>query len=188
MATPEFLPVHFVGILRLGSIFVISTTMKRFRPILIPALAALVVAVVALSASTAWAAAADDTKYDARYLLDGGWRGAGYYLSWIKMAACWLVFLAWVGSANWVNRDCQDSQPQLGPLEFDLLRHLRRRRAAALANPLVLGRMDPAVGRLYRPNGRVCHAIATASWGLTKRSSLAITCATGWLPTCNAWA
>ncbi|MCE5303202.1 MAG: Flp pilus assembly complex ATPase component TadA [Planctomycetaceae bacterium] len=35
-------------------------------------------------------------------------RGPGCYLSWIKIVACWLVFAAWVYTANWLNIDCQD--------------------------------------------------------------------------------
>jgi len=31
--------------------------------------------------------------------------GPGYYLSWIKMAACWVIFLAWVASVDWMSRD-----------------------------------------------------------------------------------
>ncbi len=37
------------------------------------------------------------------------WRGDGYYLSWMKIAAAWLVFLAWVGVADWVNRDLEET-------------------------------------------------------------------------------
>ena len=34
-----------------------------------------------------------------------GWAGPGYYLNWMKLAACWLVFLFWVGTTDWVSRD-----------------------------------------------------------------------------------
>lgn len=34
-----------------------------------------------------------------------GWRGPGGYLSWVKIAACWLVFLAWVRTTDWANTD-----------------------------------------------------------------------------------
>ena len=34
-----------------------------------------------------------------------GWAGPGNYLNWMKLAACWLVFLAWVGTTDWVSRD-----------------------------------------------------------------------------------
>ena len=34
-------------------------------------------------------------------------RGAGGYLSPVKLFACWLLFLAWVGTTDWINRDCQ---------------------------------------------------------------------------------
>ena len=29
----------------------------------------------------------------------------GYYLNWIKLFACWVVFLFWVGTTDWVSRD-----------------------------------------------------------------------------------
>jgi type II secretory ATPase GspE/PulE/Tfp pilus assembly ATPase PilB-like protein len=34
-------------------------------------------------------------------------RGPGLYLSWIKIAVVWIVFIAWVATADWVNFDCQ---------------------------------------------------------------------------------
>ncbi len=49
-------------------------------------------------------------------------RGPGYYLSWVKIIACWLVFLAWVGTTDWVSRDCQE-------MKLDYLRW----------NPIVFG-------------------------------------------------
>ncbi|MGW8256237.1 MAG: ATPase, T2SS/T4P/T4SS family [Thermoguttaceae bacterium] len=36
------------------------------------------------------------------------WRGAGFYLSWIKILASWLLFLLWVKTTDWVNTDCQE--------------------------------------------------------------------------------
>jgi len=35
-------------------------------------------------------------------------RGPGFYLSWSKILICWLVFLAWVGTTDWLSTDCQD--------------------------------------------------------------------------------
>ena len=37
--------------------------------------------------------------------LSDGWAGPGYYLNWIKLAACWLIFLFWVATTDWVSRD-----------------------------------------------------------------------------------
>lgn len=34
-------------------------------------------------------------------------RGPGFYLSWSKIAFCWLLFLTWVASTDWVNYSCQ---------------------------------------------------------------------------------
>lgn len=35
-------------------------------------------------------------------------RGPGGYLSWVKIIACWLVFMMWVRSTDWVSRDGQN--------------------------------------------------------------------------------
>jgi len=51
-----------------------------------------------------------------------GWSGPGFYLSWVKIVACWLVFLVWVATTDWVSRDCQATK----------LDHLRW-------NPVVVG-------------------------------------------------
>lgn len=34
-------------------------------------------------------------------------RGTGHYLSWLKIIVCWLLFLVWVATTDWVNRDAQ---------------------------------------------------------------------------------
>jgi len=39
---------------------------------------------------------------------ESDFRGPGFYLSWVKVLACWLVFLVWVYSTDWVNRDAQE--------------------------------------------------------------------------------
>lgn len=35
-------------------------------------------------------------------------RGSGDYLSWLKLLACWILFLLWVRSADWVSRDSHE--------------------------------------------------------------------------------
>jgi type II secretory ATPase GspE/PulE/Tfp pilus assembly ATPase PilB-like protein len=35
------------------------------------------------------------------------WRGPGGYLSWLKLASYWVVFLSWVATSDWANRDMQ---------------------------------------------------------------------------------
>jgi general secretion pathway protein E len=40
--------------------------------------------------------------------LKKDWRGPGDYLSWIKIIACWVVFMMWVRSTDWVSRDGQE--------------------------------------------------------------------------------
>ncbi len=39
-------------------------------------------------------------------VLGKNWRGQGHYLSWIKVLACWIAFLMWVYTTDWVSRDC----------------------------------------------------------------------------------
>ena len=50
-----------------------------------------------------------DISQDASYLWNQSWRGGGFYLSWMKIATVWLLFLAWVGAADWANRDLEDT-------------------------------------------------------------------------------
>jgi len=49
-------------------------------------------------------------------------RGPGGYLSWLKILACWAVFLLWVKTSDWVSTDCQD-------MKLDFLRW----------NPIIFG-------------------------------------------------
>ena len=77
--------------------------MKSTRAILILLLAAFI-----LTAGAETLLAANITQ-DAKYLWNAGWRGTGFYLSWMKIATIWLLFLAWVGVADWVNRDLEDT-------------------------------------------------------------------------------
>ena len=44
---------------------------------------------------------------------DGDWRGPGGYYSWVKLLAFWLLFLAWVRTADWINRDAQAMKLEL---------------------------------------------------------------------------
>ena len=53
---------------------------------------------------------------EAKYLWDGNWRVrgnnppvAGLYLGWAKIAAMWVVFVAWAWVADWANRDMDDN-------------------------------------------------------------------------------
>jgi type II secretory ATPase GspE/PulE/Tfp pilus assembly ATPase PilB-like protein len=71
---------------------------------------ALIVAAVALVFSLA----AGDARADAQWPAFNpaptgpGFRGPGNYLSWIKIALAWLLFLFWVGTTDWVSTDAQD--------------------------------------------------------------------------------
>jgi len=49
-------------------------------------------------------------------------RGSGFYLSWFKLLAAWLLFALWVKTTDWVSTDCRDLK----------LNHLRW-------NPIVFG-------------------------------------------------
>jgi len=40
--------------------------------------------------------------------LGKDFRGPGFYLSWLKILAAWLIFLLWVYTTDWVSTDCQE--------------------------------------------------------------------------------
>ena len=61
------------------------------------------IAVLALGAGVLFAA-----DGQAGAALGKDFRGPGHYLSWIKILACWLVFLVWVHTTDWVSTDCLD--------------------------------------------------------------------------------
>jgi len=64
----------------------------------------LVTAVVALGASDVFAQQGTWPAVE----LKKDWRGPSNYLSGIKVMACWLLFMMWVRSADWVSRDGQE--------------------------------------------------------------------------------
>ncbi len=55
--------------------------------------------------------------------LGKDYRGPGFYLNWIKILACWLVFLCWVYTTDWLSTDC---------VELKKMNYLRW-------NPIVVG-------------------------------------------------
>lgn len=54
-----------------------------------------------------WAVGAQQLLAQDEFPLEKGWSGPGFYLSWVKVFACWLVFLIWVATTDWISRDCQ---------------------------------------------------------------------------------
>ena len=40
--------------------------------------------------------------------LGKDFRGPGFYLSWLKIIAAWLLFLLWVYTTDWVSTDCDE--------------------------------------------------------------------------------
>ncbi|MEN6497854.1 MAG: hypothetical protein ABFD16_26445, partial [Thermoguttaceae bacterium] len=44
----------------------------------------------------------------AAYPIKEGWSGPGFYLNLGKILACWLLFLCWVYTTDWVSRDVQE--------------------------------------------------------------------------------
>jgi len=67
-------------------------------------LLALVTAVVILGAGDVFAQQGGWPAVE----LKKDWRGPSNYLSGIKVMACWLVFMMWVRSSDWVSRDGQE--------------------------------------------------------------------------------
>ena len=72
----------------------------------------LLVLLVSAAVIAIWAAGpqplfAQEEGGGGRFPVGDGWSGPGGYLSLLKILGCWLVFLAWVATADWVNRDLQ---------------------------------------------------------------------------------
>lgn len=40
--------------------------------------------------------------------LEAGWSGPGFYLHWAKILPCWLLYLLWVHTTDWVSTDSQN--------------------------------------------------------------------------------
>ena len=89
-----------------------------FRRVLIFALGLLALLVLA---TPLWAQAAGPLAPHSVNLAEFV-RGSGYFLSLARVLACWLLFLCWAGSTDWVSRDSQS-------MELDYLRW----------NPIVAG-------------------------------------------------
>jgi len=75
--------------------------MRHFLSILLA-----VLAIWMLGAQAAWAQGAEWPAYP----LKDGWSGPGFYLAWWKIPICWLIFLAWVYTTDWVNEDLQEKK------------------------------------------------------------------------------
>jgi len=76
--------------------------MRRFLLVLLVS-----VAVVMIWARGAQPLFAQESSGGGQFPILDGWSGPGGYLSWLKVFACWLVFLAWVATTDWVSRDVQ---------------------------------------------------------------------------------
>ncbi len=74
--------------------------MRRFLII-----AAVVLFIVVLTAGEVLAASGE---WPALPISGKNLRGQGFYLSWLKILACWAIFLLWVKTTDWVNIDCQE--------------------------------------------------------------------------------
>jgi len=72
------------------------------RHLLLPAM---ILAICVLGAGQLLAQ--DGSTWPAFPLEGNNWRGTGHYLSLMKILSCWLLFLAWVWTTDWVSRDCQ---------------------------------------------------------------------------------
>jgi len=63
-------------------------------------------AAIALGASELFA----QEQWESMTLPKAGWRGPGFYLSLLKILGCWFVFLMWVWTGDWINRDGQETR------------------------------------------------------------------------------
>jgi len=66
--------------------------------------------VVLLLVLAVWTAGATPAFCQQGASAGDGWAGPGYYLNWMKLAACWLVFLLWVATTDWVSRDAVETK------------------------------------------------------------------------------
>ena len=97
---------------------------KRRRPgaLRIAAAIAVFAVVFGVGACCVWAAGSEWPDYQPPPLPGKPYRGPGNYLNWIKILACWSIFLAWVKTTDWLSIDCQE-------IKLDYLRW----------NPIVFG-------------------------------------------------
>jgi type II secretory ATPase GspE/PulE/Tfp pilus assembly ATPase PilB-like protein len=65
------------------------------------------------------APAGDWPAYQPDPAAGADFRGPGAYLSLLKIIGCWLVFLVWVGTADWISRDVQKLKLKLTYLEWN---------------------------------------------------------------------
>ena len=128
-----------------------------FRIVLLIAVAG---AVVRSAPATLLAA---DGRLAAAVALDKDFRGPGFYLSWIKILACWLVFLAWVHDHRLGQHRLPGAEAELPALEPDRLRHVHGGVRAGVADSLVLGRFPAAGDRLRRAAGDLHRLCATST-------------------------
>ncbi|MBU4271940.1 MAG: Flp pilus assembly complex ATPase component TadA [Planctomycetes bacterium] len=93
-----------VGTAARGETWADAPSAKRLPAALIrlAAVAAVLAVVFGLGAGDLLAADAPQKAELAK-----NFRGPGNYLSWIKIIACWGLFLAWVKTTDWVGTDCQ---------------------------------------------------------------------------------
>ena len=82
--------------------------------------------------------------------LQANWRGPGFYLSWIKILACWLVFLFWVRTTDWISQRRPGAQAELPAVEPDLFGMFSGGLRAGVADSLLLVRLPVAGDRLRR--------------------------------------
>lgn len=67
---------------------------------------AVMAVLVVCAAAPAWAQAPPPAA-PVTPQLPPGWSGPGFYLNWMKLLSCWLVFLLWVRTTDWVSSDAQ---------------------------------------------------------------------------------
>jgi type II secretory ATPase GspE/PulE/Tfp pilus assembly ATPase PilB-like protein len=79
---------------------------KRAMALRVAAIVALGAVLVAIGAGQAWAG--EWAPYTPSPTPGSNFRGPGFYLNWMKVLACWGVFLAWVKTTDWVSIDCQE--------------------------------------------------------------------------------
>ena len=117
---------------------------------------------------------------------DGSWRtlpvaagGRLYYLSWMKIAAMWVVFVVWAGRGRLGQSRPGGKQPEMADVEPDRRRQLFGRDAADVDHSLVLAEHLSAARRRGRAGGDLRRPSATANCPAISTCSRGPTCGTG---------
>ncbi len=91
---------------RSGSRADVPSAAKRSRTYLLRLALIVAVAAMVLAIGAGQLSAAEWPPFTPAPTPKSAFRGPGFYLNWVKILACWSVFLLWVKSCDWASIDC----------------------------------------------------------------------------------